>query len=139
MQRTLWRLIPNAMTASCPVVDALHTHLAHAPLTSVLVQIGGAQRLYLALDGCAGCADDRCLPGCRADLLHRALRARGAGELSLVPEGLAARPFTSGVLALPQRDAQPLDGALLRPWADARLVLHWGSWRGQTLTARCCC
>lgn len=133
--RTLWHLVPNAMTGSCPVAEVLHTHLMHSSLTAVLMQIGGVQRLYLGMDGCDGCADGRCLPGCRADLLRRALRARGAGELSLVPEGLVRRPYTDGRLALPGKDSQPLDSALLRPWSDARLVLHWGNWRGKELTA----
>jgi len=45
----------------------------------------------------------RCLPGCRANLLRRALRASQGGELSLVREGLAARPYIQAVLALPSR------------------------------------
>jgi hypothetical protein len=132
---TLWRLAHTDSTVSTQVAELLRVHLAHAALTTLLAQIGDAQRLYLVLDGCSGCADGRCLPGCRADLLRRALRACGAGELSLVREGLAARPYTRAVLALPTRDAQPLDSALLSPWSDARLVLYWRSWRGDTLLA----
>ncbi len=136
--QTLWRLenISVQMDIDAPLVaDVLRVHLAHAPLTAVLMQIGAAQRLYLALDGCPGCADGRCLPGCRADLLRRALRASGVGELALVREGLAARPYAQAVLALPSRDAQPLDGALLSAWSDARLILHWRNWTGDMLAA----
>lgn len=136
--QTLWRLenISVQMDIDAPLVaDVLRVHLAHAPLTAVLMQIGAAQRLYLALDGCPGCADSRCLPGCRADLLRRALRASGVGELALVREGLAARPYAQAVLALPSRDAQPLDGALLSAWSDARLILHWRTWTGDMLAA----
>lgn len=136
--QTLWRLenISVQMDIDAPLVaDVLRVHLAHAPLTAVLMQIGAAQRLYLALDGCPGCADGRCLPGCRADLLRRALRASGAGELALVREGLAARPYAQAVLALPSQDAQPLDGALLSAWSDARLILHWRTWTGDMLAA----
>jgi hypothetical protein len=132
---TLWRFAWRDTTLANKATEVLRIHLAHAPLTTVLMQIGDAQRLYLALDGCSGCADGRCLPGCRADLLRRALRASGVGELSLVREGLAARPYSHAVLALPSRDAQPIDGALLSAWSDARLILHWRNWTGGMLAA----
>lgn len=132
---TLWRLFHSDSTRPIQLAEVLHVHLAHAPLTAVLAQIGDKQRIYLALDGCSGCLEGRCLPGCRADLLRRALCAAEIGELSLVPEGLAARPYSHAVLALPGREAQPLDGALLQSWSDARMVLHWRSWRGTSLVA----
>ena len=39
--------------------------------------------------------------------------------------GLSRRPYTRAVLAWPTRTAQPLTGALLAGWNDARLSLHW--------------
>ncbi|MEI7770951.1 MAG: hypothetical protein WCI67_13215 [Chloroflexales bacterium] len=127
--RLLWRLeTAGAPAPSDParLLAGLRLHLDHAPLTTVLVQIGARRQGYVALRGCAGCVHDRCAPGCPGELLRRLL-AQAAPALTLrpVPRGLAARPTTRVVLATPGRHPQPLDAALLTPWPEARLVIGW--------------
>lgn len=128
MNHQLWRLDAAATTES--LTTDLRAYLAHATLTTILVRIGDRTRAYLALDGCAGCVIGRCLPGCRTDLLRRALTAQGGGTLTLVRDGLARRTYTRAVLACPLRDAQPLDAALLAAWPEARLTLAWRGGQG---------
>lgn len=101
-------------------------HLAHAPLHTLLIQIEGAQRAYVALDGCDGCQRGRCAPGCRVELLRRLVRAAfDSGRLEPVPRGLATRAYRQVGLAVPRPLAMPLDGDVLAPWASARLAVRW--------------
>lgn len=128
MAPILFRLDPAApgdISQPKPLKTSLALHLAHAPLTTVLARIGDTTRAYLSLVGCAGCFAGRCHPGCRADLLSRALHAAGIAQPALIPGGLACRPFTRATLARPGAAAQPLDETLLAPWPDARLIVHW--------------
>src|ERR671932_731623 len=96
-----------------------------AGVTSLLVQIGEEQAAYVIQAGCSGCLIDRCVPGCRVDLLRRVL-AVGYAEsgLTLVRHGLIPRPYTRAVVAWPAGGrAQPLDASVLQGWAQARLAL----------------
>jgi hypothetical protein len=122
MNHQLWRLdaahdqsIDDHRTA-----EALRSYLAHAGLANVLVRIGQETRAYLALDGCDGCDQGRCLPGCRAELLRRAMRAAGTGDLTLVREGLARRQYTTALPAIPTNRARRLDADILQHWNEAR-------------------
>jgi hypothetical protein len=139
MPLTLWRL-EGATTEFLPdatgLAAGLRLHLAHAPLTSTLVQIGDTQRAYVALDGCGGCLRGRCEPGCRVELLRRLLRASlGGASLQAVPRGLAARPYTRVALAWPGRNTRPLAGDFLAAWEEARLSIHWQRGPRATITA----
>jgi hypothetical protein len=92
MPQLRWRL-EGATTEFLPdaagLAAGLRLHLAHAPLTSTLVQIGDPQRAYVALDGCGGCLRGRCEPGCRVELLRRLLRLKGRHEHALGPDARA--------------------------------------------------
>jgi hypothetical protein len=92
------------------------------------MQIETQQRSYLVLDGCAGCLRDQCRVGCPAALFRR-LFGSCATDMALTavppPQGLVCRPYTRGGFAWPDTNAQPLDSTLLRPWADARVMVHW--------------
>lgn len=126
---TRWRIDgygPAAPIDHDKLVAGLARHLAHAPVWLLLAQIGTEQQSYVSLSGCAGCARAQCAPGCYVALLHRLLRA-AAPQLRLhaVQRGLAPRPYSELVYARPGPDADPLDGRLLHPWPDARLILHW--------------
>jgi hypothetical protein len=127
MNYFLFRL--DAAHASDPLAlgQGLRRHLAVAPLLSVLVRIGQREQAYVALEGCGGCAIDRCEPGCRVELLRRTVRSAcgASGGLHRAPKGLAARPYARVVLARPRNGAQMLGGELLRAFDDARLTLHW--------------
>jgi hypothetical protein len=138
MPLTLWRL-EGATTEFLPdatgLAAGLRLHLAHAPLTSTLVQIGDVQRAYVALDGCGGCLRGRCEPGCRVELLRRLLRASLDGAtLQTVPRGLAACPYARVALAWPGRNARPPAGAILAAWEEARLSIHWQRGPRATIT-----
>lgn len=126
------RMPDKRMPALAPFAPIVAPYLAHAPLTATLVRLGAAQRVYLALAGCAGCAAGRCVPGCRAALLGRALSAAGVGEI--IPVGaLAARPYRRFAIATPTRSARPLTDAALQEWDEARLVVHWPAGSGPRL------
>ena len=116
----LWNVqyaTPETFTNAGTFAAALRQHLQYTPagLTSVLLQIGEEQAAYVLQAGCAGCALDRCLPGCRVDLLRRVL-ATGYAEsaLVLVRRGLVERPYTRTVIAWPDTDAKPLDASVLQ-------------------------
>ena len=126
----LWRVVlPAADTPiDAEVVQTgLERHLACDDLTTTLVQIGVAQRAYVRLRGCGRCATGRCLPGCRVTLLQRVLHAASGAQVRLEPVvvGLHPRPYTHTVLAWPTPAAQPLTGALLHSWSEARLSVLW--------------
>ncbi len=133
----LWKLqyagadtFDNASTFAA----ALRQHLQYTPtgLTTVLQQIDREQSAYLIQVGCAGCAIDRCVPGCRVDLLRRVLSVGYAeSQLTLVRRGLVERPYTRMVIGWPSVHAQPLDASVLQGWQYARLRLHWRG-RGRT-------
>lgn len=112
-------------------------HLAHAPLHTLLIQIAGQQRAYVALDGCDGCLRGRCAPGCRVELLRRLVRAAFDGaRLEPVSRGLATRAYCQVALAVPRPLAMPLDGDVLAPWASARLAVRWqGGARGDIVAS----
>ncbi|NTV65694.1 MAG: hypothetical protein HGA65_19475, partial [Oscillochloris sp.] len=130
--RQLWRLDGALPPHPAVLTDGLRLHLAHAPLTTVLVQIGDRRQSYVALAGCAGCTYDRCAPGCRVELLRRLLQQIAPAVcLHRVARGLATRPYTRVVLATPGSRPQPLDAALLAAWPEARLILTWRSARGR--------
>jgi hypothetical protein len=139
MPTTLWRLegaTTEFLHDATGLAAGLRLHLAHAPLTSTLVQIGDVQRAYVALDGCGGCLRGRCEPGCRVELLRRLLRASLDGAtLQAVLRGLAARLYTRVALAWPGRNAHPLAGDILAAWEEARLSIHWQRGPRATITA----
>lgn len=123
---TLWRfdsVEPTLIETALPQV--VNPYLAHAPLTAVLVRLGDATRAYLVLHSCDGCKSLRCVPGCRADLLRRALRAERIGDLVPVPSGLAKRPYRRLAYAIPWKQAKVLDADFLARWPEARLVIQW--------------
>jgi hypothetical protein len=128
---TLWRLDVagrEGMGDHEKLVSGLRRHLAHAPLQTLLVQRGGQQRAYIALEGCARCADgrDTCVAGCYVRLFERMLRASiGSITLRHVAHGLQPQPIDTLLLAWPTPVAQELDHTLLQPYENARLVLHW--------------
>ena len=127
----LWKLqhaSPDTFANAGTFAAALRQHLQYTPagLTSVLLQIGEEQSAYLMQPGCSGCALDRCVPGCRVDLLRRVLATGYAeSELALVRRGLLERPYTRTVIGWPNADAKPLDASVLQGWQQARLQLHW--------------
>jgi hypothetical protein len=131
LPRTIWRI--DGITATTAIDDArladgLRLHVAHSPLTTVAMQIGVRQQCYVVLDGCPGCLTEQCRIGCRVALFRRLLPACIAGvevRPMSVPQGFARRPYQRGVLARPGPDAQSLDAALLQPWHEARLIMHW--------------
>jgi hypothetical protein len=127
---SLWRLAPRseapAQVAETQLQDALRLHLRYRPLTSVLMRIGDMYQQYIVVHGCAGCAHERCLPGCAAEMLRRALAAYAPGwNMQLVPHGLATRPYTRVRYAIPRQHAQTLAAGLLQPWPEARLIVSW--------------
>jgi hypothetical protein len=131
----LWRLEPasDGPAETEPLADDLRVYLAHAALTSILVRIGSRERAYLALESCAGCIAGRCVPGCRTDLVRRALHARGGASLIPAEAGLATRPYTRLAYAWPQSGAKPLRADLLAGWSELRLVVRWSRTAGRRL------
>jgi hypothetical protein len=125
----LWRLEPHPLSRMPhpALANDLHVHLRYAPLMTVLMQIGSRQQSYIQTSGCPGCRHQRCHPDCRMQLLKRLLVAdQVARDVRPIPLGLAIRPYTRMVLALPGPHAHMLDGQQLHPWRDARL---WAVWR----------
>jgi hypothetical protein len=123
---TLWRLnTEEPARLEVALERVIAPYLAHSPLTAVLVRLGDATRAYLILHSCDGCKSGRCVPGCRADLLRRALRAERLGELVPVPSGLAKRPYRRLAYAVPRKRAAVLTADLLARWPEARLVIQW--------------
>ncbi|NJM08987.1 hypothetical protein HC891_26505 [Candidatus Gracilibacteria bacterium] len=117
---SLWRLTPRpeapAQIAEMQLQDALRLHLRYRPLTSVLMRIGDMCQQYVVVHGCAGCAHERCLPGCATEMLRRALAAYAPGwAMQVVPHGLATRPYTRVRYAIPRQHAQTLDAACSSP------------------------
>lgn len=127
--RTLWRLdgaTAATLTQPARLEQGLRLHLQHAELTTVLMRIGAQQQAYLAVQGCEGCAQERCLPGCYVELLRRLLRACGdIASLRPVAGGLAKRPYQRVALAWPTARAEPLADISLAPWSEARVSVHW--------------
>ena len=126
--RRLWRLISapdEPLTKSELLTAGLQLHARHATLDSLLVRIGSEQQRYLVLTGCSGCAQERCEPGCRVELLRRLLGRHAPHlRLQIVPGGLAPRPYRWAALASPGSSALlPMD--LLQPWPEARLLVSW--------------
>ena len=133
----LWKLqyaAPDRFTNVSAFATALRQHLQFTPtgLTSVLQQIDDEQSAYLIQAGCTGCVHDRCVPGCRVELLRRVLQV-GYAESQLTPvrRGLVERPYTRMVMGWPTVHAKPLDASVLQGWQDARLQLRW---RGRSST-----
>jgi hypothetical protein len=125
---TLWRINSSTPAQQPLALEALRTglrrHLGAAWLVTCLVQIGERQQAYVGLEGCPGCLSSRCEAGCRVEALRRTLRAASSAlTLSAVRRGLAERPYTRAVVALPTRRAEPLTGDLLQPWPEARLTI----------------
>jgi hypothetical protein len=112
---------------SIKLLRGLRQHLVFADLTSVLMQIGNRQQAYLLVQGCPGCAEDRCVAGCRAALLNRVVMgAFGAtSRLSHIPKGLAPRPYARVYTLTPASTATMFEASTLAPWPEARLALHW--------------
>jgi hypothetical protein len=123
---TLWRITGTTLFDPVQLATGIRRHSDHAPLLSSVVQIGTAQRAYLALNGCGQCAMEHCTPGCHVELLRRTLA--GSSDLRLIPiqAGLAPRPYTRMIVARPTAQAQPLDSSILKAWPEARLTLLWG-------------
>lgn len=137
--RQLWRLkrsdsrpLPADAMA---LADGFQLHISHTAIESVLVQIGAEQQSYVAMRGCGGCTRGRCEPGCHVDMFQRLLERHGSGlALQHVADGLASRPYTRAVLALPGREPQ-LHSRLLHAWPDARLVVSWRAGKRQRVQA----
>ena len=129
--RTLWRIDGATLSTAIDherLAAGMRLHVIHSPLMTLTMQINQQQRSYLVLEGCAGCLRDQCRVGCPAALFRRLFRACVTdATLSAVPlpQGLACRPYIRGGFAWPDTHAQPLDSTLLRPWADARVLVHW--------------
>ena len=129
----LWNLknaTPDSLTNAGEFAAALRQHLHYTPrgLSSVLLQIDQEQSAYVIQAGCPGCAIDRCIPGCRVDLLRRVVGTGYLGShLSLVERGLLPRPYTRAIVGWPGSKAQALDASVLQGWKDARLILQWRS------------
>jgi hypothetical protein len=104
------------------LTDWLTRHLAAHDLTAILMKVGRQVQPYVMLDGCVGCARNACQAGCPSLALREAF---GDGRLRLVPRGLAQRRYCQRVLAVPDRQAQPLDLALLHHWQEARLLVRY--------------
>jgi hypothetical protein len=109
------------------LLRGLRQHLTFADLTSVVMQIGTRQQAYLMLPGCPGCAEARCMAGCRAMLLNRVIKgAYGVtARLSLVPKGLAPRSYTRRYTLAPDPNATMVEAMMLLPWPEARITLRW--------------
>jgi hypothetical protein len=125
----LWRVQvnrPDPISDQERLQAGLGLHLAHAPLTSVLVQIGTEQQSYVAIPGCPGCRNDRCVIGCHSAMLKRLLVGTAPGlTLRPVTTGLSLRPYRrvivtsfQGLHALPA-------ATLLARWREARLQIGW--------------
>jgi len=131
IHRTLWRIDGAAESSAVDherLAAGMRLHVIHSPLTTLTMQIDAQQRSYLVLDGCVGCLRDQCRVGCPAALFRRLFQSCVTGAtLTAVPppQGLACRPYTRGSFAWPDTHTQPLDSTLLRPWADARIMVHW--------------
>lgn len=131
---TLWRISNDLWATAGSLADehalarGLRAHLASVGLCSAVVQVGAAQRAYLALQGCEGCALDRCLPGCRVGLLRRTLRAALGKDahLTLIRRGLDPFGYQHFLWAWPAgKDARPLSGEVLVGWPRARVITRW--------------
>lgn len=128
-----WTLLRiGAATAQEPDRDALvaglRNHLAHDALASCLVQVGAAQRAYVALQGCPGCTTGRCSVGCRVELLRRTLRAALGEQVALIPirRGLDSSCYRHILWAWPMSpSAEPVGGEILTGWPRARVALRW--------------
>jgi hypothetical protein len=137
--RGTWRLVGDSRLlgedARGALAEGLRLHLQHTPMDTVLMRIGARQQSYVALNGCAGCAWERCEPGCRVELLRRLLAER-APMLRLEPVRgeLAPRPYARVALAIPTR-GRTLNGAMLQNWPEARLVVRWRPGHKGKLTA----
>lgn len=138
MERLLWRLeLPGLPHDVDRLSEGLRLHLAHAALTSTLVQIGGREQAYVAMGTCASCPSGRHRPGCRLALLEQLLRATWDEQASLMlaPLGLACRPYTRIVYAQPARASAALAQLDLTAWSEARLVQDWQPGRHGLTTA----
>ena len=138
MTRSLWRLDGATATPLAQpdrLEQGLRLHLQHAELTAVLMRIGDQQQAYVALRGCAGCVQGRCVPGCYVELLRRLLRACDAGTLHAVAGGLAKRLYRRVALAWPTAKAEPLDCLSLAPWPEVRACVHWRGTQRQVACA----
>jgi hypothetical protein len=126
---TLWRLTNITKIADPAALDqGLRAHLADASLWTGLVQVGTAQRAYLGVQGCSGCALGHCALGCRAGLIRRTLSAALGVEANstLVRRGLDHADIRVAFWVWPAHpDAALLDGSLTAGWPRARLFLRW--------------
>ncbi|MBP1466734.1 hypothetical protein EYB53_013540 [Candidatus Chloroploca sp. M-50] len=126
----LWRITIPESRPMVPANDAawcasLRRHLSHAPLTSVRVRIGSTERWYVVSEGCRGCVRDACELGCRGEFLRRMLAEHWPDlRLHLIANGLAVRPYTRVVGALPSRTSD-LQAILRAPWHEARWQVQW--------------
>lgn len=134
----LCRLDVSAEVRSDILELGLRRHLSGPSTNSIIstiVQIGPRQQAYVSLQGCSGCVEGRCAPGCRVELLRRTIRAAygAAGTLHLC-SALADRPYRTLVIARPGTNAEPLTSRLLHSYKEARLMLHWCGGRNAQLT-----
>ncbi len=91
------RATPDTLRHAGLLADALRLHIEQADgLSTLVVQIGERQQAYLQAEGCPRCHQERCVAGCRVQLLQRGLRAGlPTSSLRLVRDGLQARPYTT--------------------------------------------
>ena len=127
----LWRIDTPRALPDEQLSQKLMLHLRYARISTLLVQIQSRQQCYIMTAGCANCRHDRCQPGCHAQLLRRILHGYGL-NMQPVPQGLAARPYTQLLLALPTAQAQLPTAADFVAWPELRLQLTW-SLSGQQL------
>lgn len=137
-QLALWRLdraTVDSATRPDRLADGLRLHVQHAPLLAVLVCAGAHRRAFVATSGCAACAQKRCDPGCRGELLRRLVAALIPAGRLVASGGLAARPYRRAAIAWPTGQAQPIPASALAGWEEARLTLHWSGARGAVSAA----
>jgi len=126
---TLIALDGFATHATRPLPSLAQQHLdafaREEDYACVTLRVAGQERDYLAVRGCSGCATDRCVVGCRASLLRRALTSALSGlSTRVLRHPLRTQPYQQGILAWPLRNAVPLDRSIL--WEREALALHLG-------------
>lgn len=129
MRRVLWSVDVSGLRDPVRLSDGLYQLLQVSEAQTIVVTSGEQAQVYLLLEGCVGCAMNRCEAGCRSALFQRVLaQSFEQSALRVVKLGLRPRSYQATVLAWPTSEAQPLDLALLAEWSEARLAIHWHLW-----------
>lgn len=129
MRRVLWSVEASGLRDPARLSDGLYNLLQVSEAQTIVVTNGEQAQAYLLLEGCVGCAMNRCEAGCRSALFQRVMaQSFEQSTLRVVKLGLRPRPYQLTVLAWPTSEAKPLDLALLAEWSEARLAIHWHLW-----------